>query len=204
MIKKCPYCRKSCMYCLKKDLDPEEMHPMYHECWDYHFWYDHLEKRKERMTELEFEEMTIPFIKKSFLFWSWQVPAWSRVIDFAGITPGGQSVGIEYKLQNWKKAIEQAFSHRLLYDFVYICMPKMYEGAIPDARKRGVGIIVFNGKPKVILKPRWNTMIWKPRYVENKKFIKHFQIHDRRDWDPDRMKELCKSYNRDVLGIKDN
>jgi len=154
-------------------------------------------------TELEFEEATIRFIEENFQFWCWQVPAWSHVIDFAGITLRGQTVGIEYKLRNWKKAIEQAYGHRMLYDFVYICMPKLYKNAIPDAKIRGVGIIVFNGKPEIILKPKWNTMIWEPRYRDNKKFIKHFQTHDRWDADIDKSKELVRSYNRDILGIKE-
>ena len=152
-------------------------------------------------TEQEFEESTIPYIEKSFLFWTWQVPAWNKVIDFAGIIPIGQTVGIEYKLKNWKKAIEQAHAHILIYDFVYICMPKRYEKAIPDARKRGVGIIVFDGKPEIILKPKWNKDLWEPKANRIREFIKHFQIHDRRNVNFDKFKELVKSYNRDILGI---
>ena len=153
-------------------------------------------------TEQEFEEATIPYLNDRFLFWSWQVPAWDRVIDFAGITQLGQTIGIEYKLRDWKKAIEQAHAHRMIYDFVYICMPKQYVAAIPDAKIRGVGIIIFNGKPEVLLKPKWNTMIWEPRYRDNKKFIKHFQTHDRRNVNLNQMNELVKSYNEDILKIR--
>ena len=36
--KKCNTCGQSCIYCLKKMLDPTFDHPQFHECWGEHLW----------------------------------------------------------------------------------------------------------------------------------------------------------------------
>ena len=149
---------------------------------------------KQFSSELKFEEATIHILKPYFKEWSWQVPSWNRVIDFAGITHKNQTIGIEYKLRDWKKAIEQACAHKLEYDFVYILMPRISLKAMLDAEKRGVGVLRFKNQTiTVLLKPKRNQ-IWEPAYKKAKQYIRHFQIHER-NIDSESLKELARNYN---------
>ncbi len=91
-------------------------------------------------TEVELEEVTIPYIKMHFIHWSWQIPSYSYVIDFGGINCRNELIGIEYKLHDWKQAIIQAYHHRLTFKYVYILMPmrKKFDNMREEAKKYGV------------------------------------------------------------------
>ena len=53
-----------------------------------------------------------------------EVPFLSRCIDVVIITREHKSVTIEFKINNWRKALEQAKNHKLGADKSYICLPK--------------------------------------------------------------------------------
>jgi hypothetical protein len=53
-----------------------------------------------------------------------EVPFLSRCIDMVLITQESQIVTIEFKINNWRKALEQAKNHKLGADKSYICIPE--------------------------------------------------------------------------------
>ncbi|MGJ3241510.1 MAG: hypothetical protein ACFE0O_00925 [Opitutales bacterium] len=55
---------------------------------------------------------------------------------------------IEFKLKDWRRAIEQARDHQLGADFAYICLPeRKVTPAMRDAAERnGIGILEFQEK----------------------------------------------------------
>lgn len=52
-----------------------------------------------------------------------EVPFLSRCIDLVLISSGGEIISIEFKIKNWRQAIEQAKNHMLGADKAYICLP---------------------------------------------------------------------------------
>ncbi|MCL2410117.1 MAG: hypothetical protein FWC97_00600 [Treponema sp.] len=53
-----------------------------------------------------------------------EVPFLSRCIDLVLLTRNEEAIAIEFKIKNWRQAIEQARSHLLGADKVYICLPQ--------------------------------------------------------------------------------
>lgn len=53
-----------------------------------------------------------------------EVPFLSRCIDMVLITKESQIVTIEFKIKNWRKALQQARNHKLGADKSYICLPE--------------------------------------------------------------------------------
>ena len=51
------------------------------------------------------------------------VPILGRSADLVYID-GINLVAVEFKLENWRRAIAQARDHRLAADYAYVCMPK--------------------------------------------------------------------------------
>jgi hypothetical protein len=52
-----------------------------------------------------------------------EVPFLSRCIDLVFFNQCQETVTIEFKMKNWRHAIEQVKTHRLGADRVYICLP---------------------------------------------------------------------------------
>jgi hypothetical protein len=52
-----------------------------------------------------------------------EVPFLSRCIDLVILTRRHKIITIEFKVKNWRRAIEQAKNHRLGADQSYICLP---------------------------------------------------------------------------------
>ena len=131
--------------------------------------------------EEDLEMATVPFIDEYFDNWSWQIPVYYRVIDFGGIK-NDILIGIEYKLKDWKRAIWQAHGHRLTFDYLYILLPKRKISQVlrMEARKVGIGVLLFNGKGiEIAIKPKKQQMTWNPRRKEVIKWIKLIPIHKR-------------------------
>lgn len=53
-----------------------------------------------------------------------EVPFLSRCIDLVLISSNGEIISIEFKIKNWRHAIEQAKNHMLGADRAYICLPE--------------------------------------------------------------------------------
>lgn len=133
-------------------------------------------------TEEELEMATKPIVDEYFDYWSWQVPNHERVIDFGGIKDNF-FIGIEYKLSNWKIAIWQAHAHRLIFDYLYILMPmrKISEALRVEAKKVGIGVLLFDGKEiNIAIKPKKQRLIWILKRRISEKWIKEMPLHNRR------------------------
>ena len=52
-----------------------------------------------------------------------EVPFLSRCIDLVLVANDGEVISIEFKIKNWRQAIEQAKNHMLGADRAYICLP---------------------------------------------------------------------------------
>lgn len=82
-----------------------------------------------------------------------EVPFLSRCIDVIIIDANNNIYSIEFKVNNWKQAIEQAKNHKLGADKAYICIPKrtlsvQLEESIKNA---GIGLLFFNESDERLL-----------------------------------------------------
>ena len=117
--------------------------------------------------ESDLEKAAIPFLEKKCFKFSWQVPLHNRVVDLVMINQEGSLVGIEFKLKNWKRALEQASLNSSSFDFVYVCLPggKYLDKLKKDAEELGVGVMVYDDSIdtiKVELKAKKIMRQWKP------------------------------------------
>lgn len=75
-----------------------------------------------------------------------EVPFYNRSIDLVFYDEQGNANAVEFKLHNWKKAIDQAKDCAIGAHYVYICIPdKNYTPEmINEVEKADCGLIVFN------------------------------------------------------------
>jgi hypothetical protein len=73
----------------------------------------------------------------------------------------------EAKIDNWRKALEQCETHRLVADFICLAVAN---GAIADelnaeVKKLGYGLVHFTADQKLlwICKPSRNLQVWRPQ-----------------------------------------
>lgn len=52
-----------------------------------------------------------------------EVPFLSRCIDMVMTTQENETITVEFKIRNWRHALEQVKSHKLGADRAYICLP---------------------------------------------------------------------------------
>jgi hypothetical protein len=74
-----------------------------------------------------------------------EVPIFSASCDML-IYNNGDIHAIEFKLKNWRQAINQAARHKLAVDYCWICMPQVYQNAIEYAAKKQVGVLNLDGE----------------------------------------------------------
>lgn len=77
-----------------------------------------------------------------------EVPYLSRCIDMILVDNNNEIISIEFKLKNWKQAINQASDHKLGVDKAYICMPqrktKISEKLIDELTEKGIGLFSYD------------------------------------------------------------
>ncbi len=105
-----------------------------------------------------------------------EVPLLGRSIDLVYLS-GNELFSIEFKLNDWRHAIEQAKDHRLGIDFAYVCLPRR---AISQAFREllasaGVGLFFYcRNSPglieKVIEAPR-STEVWSVARTQVYKYV---------------------------------
>lgn len=100
------------------------------------------------MLEIDIVKKCVDYIKKTSakVKVETEVPFLSRCIDVIIIDESNNIISIEFKVNNWKQAIEQAKNHKLGADRAYICIPKralsvQLEESIKNA---GVGLLFFD------------------------------------------------------------
>jgi len=83
-----------------------------------------------------------------------EVPFLSRCIDLVLITKEFTTVTIEFKINNWRKALEQAKNHKLGADRAYICLPekKLNIELVKLLEQEQVGLYFFNPEAPCIIK----------------------------------------------------
>ncbi len=79
-----------------------------------------------------------------------EVRLYNRIIDLLLIGKSNNSpkIAMEFKLKDWKKALQQTISYQLVADFVYIVMYQKFEKLINIEliKKNGIGLIIANSR----------------------------------------------------------
>lgn len=88
--------------------------------------------------------------KKEYKLVKCEVPFLSRCIDVVLVDQNDRIISIEFKVNKWRHAIEQAINHKLGADVAYICLPKRkitetLTSAIKDA---GIGLLIYDADSK--------------------------------------------------------
>lgn len=133
--------------------------------------------------EYELENAVIPYLIDKGYKLSQQVPLSNRLIDLAAIDDNDFLVCIEFKLNNWRKALEQASKNKNSFDYVYICLPnkKFSKSLLQEAKKMGVGIIIYNAIERFLsikLDAKKNQSQWIP----NKNYIRNYILNRDISW----------------------
>ena len=109
-----------------------------------------------------------------------EVPYLSRCIDMVMVNHENEIYSVEFKLKNWRKAIEQAKDHKNGADYAYICIPRPPKGisevltnAVIEA---GIGLMVFecNDNGPIVyeeIKPEKEIHNWYPIVESLKRII---------------------------------
>ena len=92
-----------------------------------------------------------------------EVKLYNRIIDLllVGKSNNSPKIAMEFKVKDWKKALQQAISYQLIADYVYIVMYQKYENLINNEliRKNGMGLIIANSRNfKIKIKPIRNEI----------------------------------------------
>ncbi len=107
-------------------------------------------------------------LEKENVSFAVEVPFYNRSIDLVYIDKKGNLCALEFKLNDWKKAISQAKDCSSGAQKVYVCIPKKkYSMELEEqAEKVGCGLIIFDveSKNKVVLKESKNHSIWDGAY----------------------------------------
>ena len=124
--------------------------------------------------ENELEKAAIPFLEENRFLYSWQVPLHNRVIDLAAINPEGQLIGVEFKLRDWNRALNQALRNSNAFDYIFVCVPggSYLEKLTKKADELGVGVMVYDNEIGTIRIEHPAQKIerqWKPNveYIRN-------------------------------------
>lgn len=83
--------------------------------------------------------------RKGFTHQYRELPFYDYRIDIYGLSrPRGETIAIELKLKDWRRALYQAMIYQLCSDFVFIALPETKAQKIDHAElaKHGVGLIV--------------------------------------------------------------
>ena len=106
---------------------------------------------------IEEEMMTIGFNylmnQNQFKAVKQEVPFLSRCIDIVLIDNSDVIISIEFKVKNWRHAIEQAVNHKLGADMSYICLPKRKISDVlrKSLEESGVGLLIFDKNSEEII-----------------------------------------------------
>jgi hypothetical protein len=95
-----------------------------------------------------------------------EVPFLSRCIDMVIFTKDNRTITIEFKIKNWRQALEQAKNHRLGADKSYICLPckKPSECLLDLLKKENIGLFLYNPSSEHSLMDEYS-----PAPINNKK-----------------------------------
>lgn len=79
-----------------------------------------------------------------------EVPVFSRSVDLVKYDEHAKTMtAIEFKIHDWKKAMQQAIDVSMCFDYIAICIPKpktlkCIESIVAECKKLGIGIYVYD------------------------------------------------------------
>lgn len=124
------------------------------------------------MTEEELVENVIKKFNSEIIFR--EVKIFTRSIDIV-LIKGNDLISIEFKLTNYKKALEQISDYKLVTDYSYICIPKrnLSNTIFNKIKEKKIGLYMFDYKSnnlEEILQPKLNTecISYYKKYLKNK------------------------------------
>lgn len=99
-----------------------------------------------------------------------EVPYLSRCIDMVIVDQNNEILSIEFKLKDWRKAIEQAKDHRLGADKAYICLPKPSKEVskllLEEVENQGIGLLLYDSESEYpfieVIPSKVSNDRWKP------------------------------------------
>lgn len=123
------------------------------------------------LTELEQVELSKKILSKKNLKIFTEVPLFSSSVDMITLNNKKEIFAIEFKLRNWKKAIEQAKKHKIAVDYTSICILKPKNKITREkieykCNKEKIGLIYFDfdqdGNPELYeaVKPKKSEICW--------------------------------------------
>lgn len=94
----------------------------------------------------------VPYYEDLGFTYRLEVPLHNRIVDLAALDEEGNLVGVEFKLSDWKRALNQALTNKLSFNYIYVCVPKkrFIERLRAEAESVGVGIMVVDPTTGVI------------------------------------------------------
>lgn len=97
---------------------------------------------EEEMTKVGFEYLSA---QNKYKIVKQEVPFLSRCIDIVLLTQEMQVITIEFKVNKWRHAIEQAQNHKLGADKSYICLPQrnITEALSTAIDNAGIGLLLY-------------------------------------------------------------
>jgi len=83
---------------------------------------------------------------------------------------------IEFKLHNWKRAIQQANRHRMAVDYCWICIPKISKTGLEYAKTNHVGVYKWEDGKLIVLLDAPKTQSWEVERQRTIKMFKNFEL----------------------------
>lgn len=118
--------------------------------------------------------------KESVQFVCCEVPLLGRCVDLAYMMKKSL-FAVEFKLHDWRRAIQQARDHRLAADFAYICMPEreITTEMRNEINEAGVGLMFYKknkGWPfEEVIKAPKSKETWSVARSDLAEYIQCFQ-----------------------------
>lgn len=108
------------------------------------------------MLEYEMSVQAVGYFskKKQYRVVKQEVPFLSRCIDLVLLDKANHIISIEFKVNKWRHAIEQACDHRLGADYAYICLPKRHitDTLLDELKKHSIGLMIYDPQNKALVK----------------------------------------------------
>ena len=106
------------------------------------------------------------FKNRSYSIQSIEVGFYEHSIDLFALSKSKkETIAVELKLKNWRKALQQTLIYQLCSDFVCVAMPKenIKQEAINEFSKFGIGVIAIypSGYCRSLLEPFKSSVVRK-------------------------------------------
>jgi len=132
------------------------------------------------MLEIQIQNILFRNFKKKYAHVLKEAPVFSRSIDLVYVNKEREVISIEIKINDWRRAIDQAADHQLVVDRSYICLPNKKKGVSGELSNlldsTGIGLFFFEKKSKTIeleeIRPAQKTdFSWQPSREQLEKLL---------------------------------